>query len=192
MGRSEEKKDWLTGKPYTQHYDDSGDKTGTSETKTDWFTGKDYVQHYDSDHRSSGHSETKSDWFTGADYVQHYDQSDQSSGRSESKSDWLTGQPYDQHYYDDGCKAGTSEARSDWLTGERYVQHSGAVPGGRAPSATQTLSASSAAALSAIRLRFWSILFCSICLIQGSLGPNAPHVDIEPSNEARPVSMAPL
>lgn len=138
MSKSETKKD-MWGNEYTQHYDDSGNKTGWSENRNDAW-GNSYEQHYDQSGDKTGWTESKSDSW-GSDYSQHYDSDGEKSGWSGSESDaW--GNDFDQHYDNESTKTGWSESKRDsW--GNNYEQgynQDGSKSGSRLHHGTQTRS----------------------------------------------------
>lgn len=66
--RSEKKTD-LSGKTYTQHYE-NGKPVGRSYVETDQYTGKKQVVHYNEEGRRYATSQRKTDYWTEKEYVE--------------------------------------------------------------------------------------------------------------------------
>lgn len=95
MAHSERKRPWF-GKPYTQHYDDAGNKNGRSYDKKNPITNKVKTNHYNEDGSKIGSSENITDAITGKTHTQHYDETGKATAYTErekgffGKYKWVT------------------------------------------------------------------------------------------------------
>lgn len=88
MSHSERKNPWF-GKPYTQHYDDSGNKIGKSFEKKNILTGKVKTIHTDQDNQKLGSSEKIEDAFTGKVHKQNYDKDGNPTSYTQKEKGWF-------------------------------------------------------------------------------------------------------
>jgi hypothetical protein len=114
-----EKKKGLFGDAYTEHRDDSGQKTGESVEKEGWFGDK-YTEHRDATGTKTGESREKTGWF-GDDFTEHRDNSGTKTGESRHKTG-LFGDEYIEHRDASGNKTGESREKTG-LFGNKYLEH---------------------------------------------------------------------
>jgi antitoxin component YwqK of YwqJK toxin-antitoxin module len=84
MAHSERKRSWL-GRDYIQHYDDSGNKIGKSFDKKNFLTNNVKTIHTDQNNNKVGSSENIKDALTGKTHTQHYDQDGNPTSYTEQK-----------------------------------------------------------------------------------------------------------
>lgn len=107
MAHSEKKRSWF-GKDYTQHYDDSGNKSGKSFEKKNILTNKVKTVHTDQSNNKTGSSENVKDAITGKQHTQHFDEDGTATSYTERKKNFFG-------KYKSYTKSGKKRTTQDYL-----------------------------------------------------------------------------